>query len=80
MEAVLGICPYDAEQAAGVKFAQVYRCFVPVQERKQAAGITPQVRSGFCKLRSAKKEEKGRKEAAHAASDSAPRATEACET
>ena len=32
MEAVLGIGPYDAEQAAGVKFAQVYRCFVPVQE------------------------------------------------
>ena len=31
MGAVLGIGPYDAEQAAGVKFAQVYRCFVPVQ-------------------------------------------------
>ena len=32
MEAVLCMGPYDAEQAAGVKFAQVYRCFVPVQE------------------------------------------------
>ena len=32
MGAVLGIGPYDADQAAGVKFAQVYRCFVPVQE------------------------------------------------
>ena len=31
MEAVLSIGPYDAEQAAGVKFAHVYRCFVPVQ-------------------------------------------------
>ena len=27
MDAVLSIGPYDAEQAAGVKFAQVYRCF-----------------------------------------------------
>ena len=34
MEAVLSIGPYDAEQAAGVEFAQVYRCFVPVQETK----------------------------------------------
>ena len=32
MEAVLSIGPYDEEQAAGVEFAQVYRCFVPVQE------------------------------------------------
>ena len=32
MNAVLSIGPYDAEQAAGVEFAQVYRCFVPVQE------------------------------------------------
>ena len=32
MDAVLSIGPYDAEQAAGVEFAQVYRCFVPVQE------------------------------------------------
>ena len=32
MGAVLGIGPYDAERAAGVEFAQVYRCFVPVQE------------------------------------------------
>ena len=41
MGAVLGIGPYDAERAAGVEFAQVYRCFVPVQERdaqQQAAG------------------------------------------
>ena len=30
MEAVLGIGPYDAERAAGVEFAQVYRCFVPL--------------------------------------------------
>ena len=32
MEAVLSTGPYDAEQAAGVEFAQEYRCFVPVQE------------------------------------------------
>ena len=32
MDAVLSIGPYDAEQAAGVTFPQVYRCFVPVQE------------------------------------------------
>ena len=32
MGAVLGIGPYDAERATGVEFAQVYRCFVPVQE------------------------------------------------
>ena len=32
MGAVLGIGPYDAQRAAGVEFAQVYRCFVPVQE------------------------------------------------
>ena len=38
MEAVLGICPYDAEQAAGVEFAQVYRCFVPVQETQASGG------------------------------------------
>ena len=31
MGAVLGIGPYDAERATGVEFAQVYRCFVPVQ-------------------------------------------------
>ena len=37
MEAVLCMGPYDAEQAAGVKFAQVYRCFVPVQETQQKA-------------------------------------------
>ena len=30
MGAVLGIGPYDAERAAGVELAQVYRCFVPV--------------------------------------------------
>ena len=30
MGAVLGIGPYDAERAAGVEFAQVYRCFVPL--------------------------------------------------
>ena len=41
MEAVMGIGPYDAEQAAGVKFAQVYRCFVPVQE-------TQHTRESFC--------------------------------
>ena len=35
MGAVLGIGPYDAERAAGVEFAQVYRCFVPVQETQQ---------------------------------------------
>ena len=35
MEAVLGIGPYDAEQAAGVTVPQVYRCFVPVQETQQ---------------------------------------------
>ena len=38
MEAVLGIGPYDADQAAGVKFAQVYRCFVPVQETHNTSG------------------------------------------
>ena len=32
MEAVLLIGPDDAEQAAAVELAQVYRCFVPVQE------------------------------------------------
>ena len=30
MGAVLGIGPYDAQRAAGVEFAQVYRCFVPL--------------------------------------------------
>ena len=39
MGAVLGIGPYDAERAAGVEFAQVYRCFVPLQEtHNKAAG------------------------------------------
>ena len=38
MDAVLSIGPYDAEQAAGVKFAQVYRCFVPVQETHNTSG------------------------------------------
>ena len=32
MGAVLATGPDDAEQAAGVELAQVYRCFVPVQE------------------------------------------------
>ena len=32
---VIWIGPYDAEQAAGVEVAQVYRCFLPVQETQQ---------------------------------------------
>ena len=38
MGAVLGIGPYDAERATGVEFAQVYRCFVPVQETHNTSG------------------------------------------
>ena len=39
MGAVLATGPDDAEQAAGVELAQVYRCFVPVQEtHTKAAG------------------------------------------
>ena len=38
MDAVLSIGPYDAERAAGVEFAQVYRCFVPVQETQKTQG------------------------------------------
>ena len=41
MEAVLSMGPYDAEQAAGVEVAQVYRCFVPVQETQSG-------RRAFC--------------------------------
>ena len=50
MEAVLCMGPYDAEQAAGVKFAQVYRCFVPVQET-QTSG-----RESLLRLRTARRE------------------------
>ena len=46
MGAVLGIGPYDAERAAGVEFAQVYRCFVPVQETQQAQGELAAVSRG----------------------------------
>jgi len=48
MDAVLSIGPYDAEQAAGVEFAQVYRCFVPVQET-QTSG-----RESLLRLRAAR--------------------------
>ena len=50
MDAVLSIGPYDAEQAAGVEFAQVYRCFVPVQET-QTSG-----RESLLRLRAARRE------------------------
>ena len=38
MGAVLATGPDDAEQAAGVELAQVYRCFVPVQDAAKVAG------------------------------------------
>ena len=38
MDAVLATVPDDAEQAAGVTFPQVYRCFVPVQETHNTSG------------------------------------------
>ena len=50
MEAVLSTDPYDAEQAAGVEFAQVYRCFVPVQET-QTSG-----RESLLQFRAARRE------------------------
>ena len=50
MDAVLSIGPYGAEQAAGVEFAQVYRCFVPVQET-QTSG-----RESLLRLRAARRE------------------------
>ena len=46
MGAVLGIGPYDAERAAGVEFAQVYRCFVPVQETHKRLGELAAVSRG----------------------------------
>ena len=51
MEAVLSIGPYDAEQAAGVDLAQVYRCFVPVQETHTASG-----RESLLRFRAARRE------------------------
>ena len=51
MDAVLSIGPYDAEQAAGVKFGQVYRCFVPVQETHKRPG-----RESLLQLRAARRE------------------------
>ena len=57
MGAVLATGPDDAEQAAGVELAQVYRCFVPVQETHNTSG-----RESLLQFRAARREpSRGRK-------------------
>ena len=51
MEVVLATGPDDAEQAAGVNFPQVYRCFVPVRETHKTSG-----RESLLRFRAARRE------------------------